>query len=60
MGPKALLDLGEVGVLGGHGVLLRLGLALHPRPADQALQREPCRVRVLVSCLGLLEEVHES
>ena len=59
MDPNALLDFGEVGVLGGDGVLLRLGLSLHPRPADQALQREPCRVRVLVSCLGLLEEIHE-
>ena len=44
-----LLDLGEVGVLGGHGVLLRLGLPLHLYPTDEALQCEPCRVCVLSS-----------
>ena len=55
-----LLDLGEVGVLGGHGVLLRLDLPLHLHPTDEALQREPCRVRVLVSSLRLLQRSHES
>ena len=55
-----LLDLGEVGVLGGHGVLLRLDLPLHLHPTDEALQREPCCVRVLVSSLRLLQRSHES
>ena len=53
-----LLDLGEVGVLGGHGVLLRLDLPLHLHPTDEALQREPCCVRVLVSSLRLLQRSH--
>ena len=55
-----MLDLGEVGVLGGHGVLLRLDLPLHLHPADEALQREPCCVRVLVCSLRLLQRSHES
>ena len=54
-----LLDLGEVGVLGRDGVLLGLRLPLHPHPADEALQREPSRVRVLVCGLCLLERSHE-
>ena len=58
--PAAVLDLGEVGVLGGHGVLLRLGLPLHLYPTDEALQCEPCRVCVLVCSLRLLQRSHES
>ena len=50
--PAAVLDLGEVGVLGGHG------LPLHLYPADEALQCEPCRVCVLVCSLRLLQRSH--
>ena len=55
-----LLDFREVSVLGGHRVLLCLRLPLHLHPAHEALQREPRRVRVLVSSLRLLEISHES
>ena len=55
-----LLDFREVSVLGGHCVLLCLRLPLHLHPAHEALQREPRRVRVLVSSFCLLERSHES